>query len=104
MVLSDDASDAPDIEGVVETPYRYQAGCRRRRPRDHRRLPGPPAARHGRDPDQDYNYRTPEQELLADSSIDPEQAVGIESDYGTRHGQGRATATVRNEEIESTRP
>lgn len=105
--LSDDPGNAPPILGGDALPYRHSAGLLS--------ADGDESIREfvarqqlvtGKTAVKDYNYRTPETAIEATSEINGDGAVGVHSDYGMNAGTGaRAShlATVRNEEIETTR-
>ena len=107
LVLSDDASGAPPIDGTADLPYRHAGGLLSA---DSAEFVGTFVARQqlvtSKTEITDYNYRTPETPIRGASALNTEQAHGTESDYGTHAGTGaRATALakIRNQEIEATR-
>ena len=106
-VFCDDTGSVPTIEGDTDVPYSHADGLR---PDDSLETIRDFLARQrlvtGKTELKDYNYRTPETELFSESEIDGELATGKASDAMTHVGEqarGDRLATVRNEEIESTR-
>lgn len=103
LVLSDDASDAPDIEGDPSLVYTSRGA-----PQTDAVL-GFTARRRlvtGTAETKDYNYRTPGTELYSKSAIETTAATGVASDSMTHtmtQGRTKSLTVVRNEELESGR-
>ena len=107
VVFCDDASSTPVTEGDASVPYSHADGLR---PDDSLETIRDFIARQrlvtGKTELKDYNYRTPETELLSESEIDGELATGKTSDSMTHvdtPSRSDRLAIVRNEEIEATR-
>ncbi|MEO0558951.1 MAG: type VI secretion system tip protein TssI/VgrG [Bacteroidota bacterium] len=107
LILSDDASSAPPIADPKNIAYRYQGGLISA---DGSEIITDFIAQQqlvtAKTEVKDYNYRTPEQELMGESEINGEQALGKHSDsmiHAADNSRASALAKVRNEEIETTR-
>ena len=107
LVMSDDASDAPDVEGDPVVGYSHADGLR---PTDSLETIRDFLARQrlvtAKAEIKDYNYRTPETELLSETEHGQKPALGVHSDSAIHvmdGGRGGQLAKVRSEEIETTR-
>jgi type VI secretion system secreted protein VgrG len=107
LVMSDDASDAPDVEGDPVVGYSHADGLR---PTDSLETIRDFLARQllvtAKAEIKDYNYRTPETELFSETEHGQKPALGVHSDSAVHvmdGGRGGQLAKVRSEEIETTR-
>ena len=107
VVFCDDASSTPVMAGDASVPYSHADGLR---PDDSLETIRDFIARQrlvtGKTELKDYNYRTPETELLSESEIDGGLVAGKSSDSMTHvdaPARSDRLAVVRNEEIEATR-
>ncbi|PAP75730.1 type VI secretion system Vgr family protein [Rubrivirga marina] len=107
LVMSDDASDAPDVEGDPVVGYSHADGLR---PSDSLETIRDFLARQrlvtAKAEIKDYNYRTPETELFSETEHGQKPALGVHSDSAVHMmdgGRGGQLAKVRSEEIETTR-
>lgn len=107
VVIRDTARDADAIAGPPDLPYRHSAGLISA---DSVEVVNVFGARQqlvtGKTEITDYNYRTPTTKIRGESEINPDQAVGLLSDYGVHAAtvaRAKRLAKVRNEEIETTR-
>ena len=107
LVMSDDASDAPDIEADPVVGYSHADGLR---PADSLETIRDFLARQrlvtAKAEVKDYNYRTPETELFSETEHGQKPALGVHSDSSIHvmdGGRGGQLAKVRSEEIETTR-
>lgn len=107
LVMSDDASDAPDVEGDPVVGYSHADGLR---PSDSLETIRDFLARQrlvtAKAEIKDYNYRTPEAELFSETEHGQKPALGVHSDSAVHMmdgGRGGQLAKVRSEEIETTR-
>ena len=106
-MFCDDASSTPVMEGDASVPYSHADGLR---PDDSLETVRDFIARQrlvtGSTELKDYNYRTPETEMVSESEINGELATGKASDSMTHvdtPSRSDRLALVRNEEIEATR-
>ena len=107
LILSDDVSSAPSIAAPEVISYRYQGGVVSA---DGAEIITDLVAQQqlvtAKTEIKDYNYRTPEKDLISESELNADQAIGKHSDsmiHVGDSGRGNALAKVRNEEIETTR-